>query len=324
MALQTKSGLFIALCGSNDVELLSDSFFWSLRRFEGGLVQIATDHDQDKPMFLHPTATVDSTPVFFVLKIHMLPMIDISPLLAVDPQREEDSECRLVCQQQILDAAQDVGAFYVVGMPQTMSSGADAVLQAASAAFDKRNFSKFTLASSTGLVKLNFSPPVYEPIVPPRWLGVSYDVLRNYFTEATRVTETIIRVLSDGELQTSDTYSLLRLVCYPPSCTTGEYLETHTDKSWFTVLKATSLAGLQFLDCDGETYFDVVDAPNAFLINVGDALQMFSGGQLISRPHRATNTDPTRNRVSLPLFVEPRSEWPGQLAPVSVVNIPIN
>jgi hypothetical protein len=203
------------------------------------------------------------------------------------------------------------------------------VLEEAKSRFRGEIFSKFTLASSTGLVKSNFSPPVYDAIVPPQWLPLKPGILENYFCEAMRLGETLLGILTGGEVKgVNDTYSLLRLICYPPATSAdsldrGGYLEIHTDKSWITLLAASSFTGLQFLDCDGVSFVEVLDTPNALLVNIGDALQTFSGGHFLSRPHRAVNRD-LQVRVSLPLFVEPKAEWPEPAAPTCLFSVPLS
>ena len=147
-----------------------------------------------------------------------------------------------------------------------------------------------------------------------------------------------------------EVYSLLRAVCYPPtqhdsgasSASTAENgdhkaLYEHTDKTWVTMLIAhPGFDGLQMIDVDGTSFVDVrlpsrlgqLHDAITFVCNVGDALQIVSGGAYVSRLHRARNTlvepgasrgttEPAERcpcqacRVSLPLFVEPTPErWP--------------
>ncbi|CUI14605.1 Hypothetical protein, putative [Bodo saltans] len=136
-------------------------------------------------------------------------------------------------------------------------------------------------------------------------------------------------------------------------------LDVHTDKSWITLLLATTFHGLMFQSSDGLS-FDPVVAPcvdeiliihqedsstssfsqspttvlrmdeDVMAVNIGDAFQMSSRGAFLSRPHMAMYHPAKKNivsvgehcRVSLPLFVEPGvGFWPAPYESQEVVTI---
>jgi isopenicillin N synthase-like dioxygenase len=108
--------------------------------------------------------------------------------------------------------------------------------------------------------------------------------------------------------------TLLRVLHYPP-LTGGEEAgavraAAHEDINLLTILPAANEPGLQVQQQDGEW----IDVPSDFgnlIINIGDMLQEASAGYFPSTSHRVIN--PTgqgsdKSRISLPLFLHPRSE----------------
>jgi isopenicillin N synthase-like dioxygenase len=108
--------------------------------------------------------------------------------------------------------------------------------------------------------------------------------------------------------------TLLRVLHYPPLSGDEEpgavRAAAHEDINLLTILPAANEPGLQVQRQNG----DWVDVPSDFghlIINTGDMLQEASGGYFPSTSHRVIN--PTgkgsgKSRLSLPLFLHPRSE----------------
>lgn len=108
--------------------------------------------------------------------------------------------------------------------------------------------------------------------------------------------------------------TLLRVLRYPPL--TGEEepgavrAAAHEDINLLTVLPASNERGLQLLTASGE-WADVPSDFGSLVINVGDMLQEASGGYYRSTTHRVVNPvgeGTRRSRISLPLFLQPRSD----------------
>ncbi|KAI4371404.1 hypothetical protein MLD38_019645 [Melastoma candidum] len=100
----------------------------------------------------------------------------------------------------------------------------------------------------------------------------------------------------------------VRMNYYPP-CSRPDLvlgLSPHSDGSALTVLQQSprpaSSAGLQILK-DGK-WFHVHPIPNAFVINIGDTIEVLSNGRYKSVEHRAV-TDGERDRLSLVTFYAP-------------------
>ncbi|WP_077340972.1 2OG-Fe(II) oxygenase family protein [Pseudocolwellia agarivorans] len=108
--------------------------------------------------------------------------------------------------------------------------------------------------------------------------------------------------------------TLLRVLHYPPFEGKEEAgairAAAHEDINLLTILPAANEPGLQVQGTDDQW----VDVPSDFghlIINIGDMLQEASGGYFPSTSHRVINptgSSKSKSRVSLPLFLHPRSE----------------
>jgi isopenicillin N synthase-like dioxygenase len=79
----------------------------------------------------------------------------------------------------------------------------------------------------------------------------------------------------------------------------------HQDVNFITLLVAATSPGLQVRDKQ-EEWHAVPYEDNSIIINVGDMMELASGGALKSTTHRVTNpANPASDRVSIPLFVHP-------------------
>ena len=108
--------------------------------------------------------------------------------------------------------------------------------------------------------------------------------------------------------------TLLRVLHYPPlegdESAGAIRAAAHEDINLLTILPAANEPGLQVQLKTGEW----IDVPSDFgnlIVNIGDMLQEASGGYFPSTSHRVINpvgADMSKSRVSLPLFLHPRSE----------------
>lgn len=115
--------------------------------------------------------------------------------------------------------------------------------------------------------------------------------------------------------------SQLRLIHYPwtPKATGDQPgIGAHTDYECFTILLPTA-PGLEVLNGAGE-WIDAPVVPGAFVINIGDMLEVMSNGRFVATSHRVRKV--AEERYSFPLFcscdydtvVEPLPEFlsPGE------------
>ena len=93
--------------------------------------------------------------------------------------------------------------------------------------------------------------------------------------------------------------SQLRLIHYPEgSSEEGGGIAAHTDYEMFTILLATS-PGLEVRNGAGD-WIDAPPLPGAFVVNIGDMLEILTNGELTATSHRVRRV--TEERYSFPLF----------------------
>jgi len=108
--------------------------------------------------------------------------------------------------------------------------------------------------------------------------------------------------------------TLLRVLHYPPLTGDEEIgairAAAHEDINLLTILPASNEPGLQ-VQCKDNSWLNVPSDFGNLIINIGDMLQEASGGYFPSTTHRVINPTgkaSTKSRISLPLFLHPRSE----------------
>ena len=95
--------------------------------------------------------------------------------------------------------------------------------------------------------------------------------------------------------------SQLRLIHYPFNANAPQDrpgIGAHTDYECFTILLPTA-PGLEVLNGAGE-WIDVPLVENAFVINIGDMLEVLSNGEFVATSHRVRKVQ--EERYSFPLF----------------------
>lgn len=94
--------------------------------------------------------------------------------------------------------------------------------------------------------------------------------------------------------------SKLRLIHYPYDGEAQDALGigAHTDYECFTILHATQ-PGLEVMNEDGE-WIDAPPVPGAFVVNIGDMLEVMTNGAFVATAHRVRTV--REERYSFPLF----------------------
>ncbi|MBO0903984.1 isopenicillin N synthase family dioxygenase [Jiella sonneratiae] len=94
--------------------------------------------------------------------------------------------------------------------------------------------------------------------------------------------------------------SQLRLIHYPfdPSAEDVQGIGAHTDYECFTLLLPTA-PGLEVMNGDGE-WIDVPLLDDAFVVNIGDMMEVWTGGRFVATSHRVRKVK--EERYSFPLF----------------------
>ncbi len=101
---------------------------------------------------------------------------------------------------------------------------------------------------------------------------------------------------------TADPTVLFRVFHYPPAVDDAWGVGEHTDYGLLTLLAQDEVGGLQVRTPRG--WLDAPPIPGALVCNIGDMLELISGGALRSTPHRVRNTS-ARDRLSFPFFFDP-------------------
>lgn len=107
--------------------------------------------------------------------------------------------------------------------------------------------------------------------------------------------------------------SQLRLIHYPLAQNPQEDrpgIGAHTDYECFTIL-LPSAEGLQVLNGNGD-WIDVPLVKDAFVINIGDMLEVLSNGQFMATSHRVRKV--SEERFAFPLFCA--CDYDTQIAPI--------
>jgi isopenicillin N synthase-like dioxygenase len=92
----------------------------------------------------------------------------------------------------------------------------------------------------------------------------------------------------------------LRLIHYPFDAEAEDSvgIGAHTDYECFTLLRSTS-PGLEVMNAAGD-WIDAPPIPGAFLVNIGDMLEIFTNGRFVATSHRVRKVK--EERYSFPLF----------------------
>ncbi|WP_194919833.1 isopenicillin N synthase family oxygenase [Catenulispora rubra] len=99
----------------------------------------------------------------------------------------------------------------------------------------------------------------------------------------------------------------LKLVRYPGTAPDGtaQGVGTHKDYGFITLLLQDSVGGLQVARPDG-SFLDVPPMPGAFVVNLGELLEVATDGYLKATSHRVVSPAGARERFSVPFFYNPR------------------
>ncbi|KPI08887.1 Non-hem dioxygenase N-terminal domain containing protein [Actinobacteria bacterium OK074] len=99
----------------------------------------------------------------------------------------------------------------------------------------------------------------------------------------------------------------LKLVRYPGSATDGtdQGVGAHKDYGFLTLLLQDHVGGLQVQREDG-LFHDVPPLEDAFVVNLGELLEVATNGYLIATNHRVISPPGATERFSVPFFYNPR------------------
>jgi isopenicillin N synthase-like dioxygenase len=160
--------------------------------------------------------------------------------------------------------------------------------------------------------------PYLRLIGPNQWPsgapGLRPAVL-GWLMEAERTSREVLRALA-AALGQPDSYFdrwfddeanlHVKVVRYPAREHVGsaQGVGAHKDYGWLTLLLQDELGGLQVEAVDG-TWIDARPVPGAFVVNIGELLEVATQGYLRATRHRVVSPA-GRERFSIPVFLDPR------------------
>jgi len=172
--------------------------------------------------------------------------------------------------------------------------------------------------------KLHFEVTSDDPIRlecdlygPNKWpdspAGFRESVTR-YWKACDSVATTLLRMLAvplgadpDWFVQLFDKpLTNMTLLHYPPQNIGGLGIHPHKDTDALTILAGDGLEGLMVRRRGVGGWIAVEPPANALVVNIGDMMELWSGGYFISTPHKVETA--MRERYSFPYFAVPRHD----------------
>ena len=173
--------------------------------------------------------------------------------------------------------------------------------------------------------KLHYEMAADDPICgqcdlygPNRWPENSFALeaaVTNYWRHCDRVTDELLLAIAtffDSDpayFKQALTMPLtnMTLLHYPPCNRGADHfgIHPHKDTDLLTVLAADLIGGLYLRPRQAKQWIEAKVPSDALIINVGDMLEIWSGGYFMSTPHKVVN-ESDQHRYSFPYFSVPR------------------
>ncbi len=174
--------------------------------------------------------------------------------------------------------------------------------------------------------KLHQEMAVSDPVVaecalygPNRWpieAPNARDIVLNYWSQLDEVALLLLGALAEALGLPSRTFqdsfvtplTNMTLLHYPPQAPDepGFGIHAHKDTDALTIIAPDPVGGLEVQTRDGG-WITPDCPPGGFVVNIGDMLELWSGGRLVSTPHRVVNRS-GKERYSFPYFAVPRHD----------------
>lgn len=157
---------------------------------------------------------------------------------------------------------------------------------------------------------------LYGPNLWPKEVSGARDIILGYWAQLDRVADMLLGALEVGLDLESDVLrdafrepmTNMTLLHYPPQAPDegGYGIHPHKDTDALTIIAPDPVGGLEVQTRDGG-WITPDCPPGGFVVNIGDMLELWSGGRLKSTPHRVVNRS-GKERYSFPYFAVPRHD----------------
>ncbi|OTA82246.1 hypothetical protein M434DRAFT_379605 [Hypoxylon sp. CO27-5] len=164
-------------------------------------------------------------------------------------------------------------------------------------------------------------PNIFPPGLPDEALKIPTE---NYYDAVFALSCKVIEILARGLPYGNDVFvpfisgdpvCAIRLLHYPPQDSTDERqlgAGAHTDFGAITLLLQDSSGGLEVLNHNTNTWIPVTPNPDAYVVNIGDMLSLWTKNAYKSTVHRVVNRS-GKDRYSVPFFFDGNTDV--ELAP---------
>lgn len=157
---------------------------------------------------------------------------------------------------------------------------------------------------------------LYGPNLWPAEVQGAQEVILEYWSQLDHVAELLLGALEIGlalkpnvlKEAFATPMTNMTLLHYPPQAPDEEGfgIHPHTDTDALTIIAPDPVGGLEVQTRDGG-WITPDCPPGGFIVNIGNMLELWSGGRLKSTPHRVVNKS-GKERYSFPYFAVPRHE----------------
>jgi len=158
--------------------------------------------------------------------------------------------------------------------------------------------------------------PLYGPNRWPAEVPDFRPAILDYWSAMDGVSDTLLRGFALG-LGLEESFFLpffdtpltnMTLLHYPsqPASDSAIGIHPHKDFDAFTIIVPDSVGGLEVRTRHGD-WLEAECPEGALLVNIGDMMELWSGGRLVSTPHKVVNTT-GEERYSFPYFAVPRHD----------------
>lgn len=156
---------------------------------------------------------------------------------------------------------------------------------------------------------------LYGPNKWPEQAGELKEAVLDYWRACDQVTERLLAMLADIlkidaewlSQQFVKPLTNMTLLHYPPQPpdSSGFGIHPHKDTDALTILAPDPVGGLMVRARNTPHWISVSAPADALVVNIGDLLELWSGGYFVSTPHKVVNQTGAE-RYSFPYFAVPR------------------